>query len=72
MRSKIIAPIIALLLACSTAPAADIRRVVTALDANDKAIALFDSRVTLEPGSTPSAKLWVTDDRAGGTLVHGR
>jgi hypothetical protein len=66
MRSKIIAPIMALLLACSTAPAADIRRVVTALDANDKAIALFDSRVTLEPGSTPSAKLWVTDTAPAG------
>jgi mannose-6-phosphate isomerase-like protein (cupin superfamily) len=66
MPSKIIVPIIALLLACSTAAAADIRRVVTALDANDKAIALFDSRVTLEPGSTPSAKLWVTDTAPAG------
>ena len=39
---------------------------MTALDANDKAIALFDSRVTLEPGSTPSAKLWVTDTAPAG------
>jgi mannose-6-phosphate isomerase-like protein (cupin superfamily) len=39
---------------------------VTALDANDKAIALFDSRVTLESGSTPSAKLWVTDTAPAG------
>jgi mannose-6-phosphate isomerase-like protein (cupin superfamily) len=58
--------IVALFLACSAAAAADIRRVVTALDANDKAIALFDSRVTLESGSTPSAKLWVTDTAPAG------
>ena len=61
MTSKIFGSIVALVLACSTATAADIRRVVTALDANDKAIALFDGRVTLEPGATPSAKLWVTE-----------
>ena len=66
MTSKVIGSIFAILLTCSTAAAADIRRVVTALDANDKAIALFDSRVTLEPGSTPSAKLWVTDTAPAG------
>ena len=66
MTTKVISSIVALLLACSAAAAADIRRVVTALDANDKAIALFDSRVTLEPGSTPSAKLWVTDTAPAG------
>ena len=61
MTSNVISSIVALLLASSAAAAADIRRVVTALDANDKAIAPFDSRVTLEPGATPSAKLWVTE-----------
>ena len=61
MTSKIFGSIVALVLACSTATAADIRRVVTALDGNDKAIALFDGRVTLEPGATPSVKLWVTE-----------
>ena len=65
MTSKVIGSIVALLLACSAA-AADIRRVVTALDGNDKAIVLFDSRVALEPGSTPSAKLWVTDSAPAG------
>ena len=55
MTSKIFGSIVALVLACSSATAADIRRVVTALDANDKAIALFDGRITLEPGATPSA-----------------
>src|SRR6516225_4973370 len=61
MTSRIFGSIVALVLACSTAMAADIRRVVTALDGSDKAIALFDGRVTLEPGATPSAKLWVTE-----------
>jgi hypothetical protein len=40
MTSKVIGSIVALLLACSAAAAADIRRVVTALDANDKACAV--------------------------------
>ncbi len=66
MTSKVIGSIVALALGCSAATAADIRRVVTALDANDKAIAQFDSRVTLEPGSTSSAKLWVTDTAPAG------
>jgi mannose-6-phosphate isomerase-like protein (cupin superfamily) len=37
--------------------------VVTGLDANDKAIALFDSRLTLSPGKSgiPAANLWITD-----------
>jgi len=61
MTGRIFSSIVALVLACSSAAATDIRRVVTTLDANDKAIPLFDSRVTLEPGATPSAKLWVTD-----------
>ena len=34
---------------CSNVNAADIRRVVTGLDANNKAVALFDSRLTLIP-----------------------
>jgi hypothetical protein len=33
-----------IVLTCSAGTTADIRRVVTALDASDKAIALFDSR----------------------------
>src|SRR5260370_6566444 len=66
MPSKVIASSVALALGCSAATAADTRRVVTALDGNDKAITLFDSRVTLEPGSTPSAKLWVTDTAPAG------
>jgi mannose-6-phosphate isomerase-like protein (cupin superfamily) len=60
--------IIAVMLACSTATAADIRRVVTGLDANNKAIALFDSRLTLNPGRSgiPAANLWITDSSPPG------
>ena len=51
------------LLACSSGSAADVRRVVTGLDANDKAVVLFDSRLTLNPGGSgnPAANLWITD-----------
>ena len=54
---------VAILLGCSTGTAADIRRVVTGLDTGDKAIALFDSRLTLSPGKSgiPAANLWITD-----------
>ena len=50
MIRKTFLAIVAVVLACSAAAAADIRRVVTGLDANNKAIALFDSRLTLNPG----------------------
>src|SRR5262249_62309843 len=66
MTSKVIGSIVALFLAYSAATAADIRRVVTALNGNDKAIVLFDNRITLEPGNAPSAKLWVTDTAPAG------
>src|SRR5262245_54982857 len=61
-------PIVAVTLACSTATAADIRRVVTGLDANNKAIALFDGRLTLNPGRSgnPAANLWITDSSPPG------
>src|SRR5262249_8956321 len=72
MTSKIFGSIIALVLACATATAADIRRVVTALDGNDKAIALFDSRITLEPGATPSANPWATDATPAPLSFTGR
>jgi mannose-6-phosphate isomerase-like protein (cupin superfamily) len=52
-----------ILFACSTADASDIRRVVTGLDANNKAVVLFDSRVPLKPGEygLHSTNLWVTN-----------
>jgi mannose-6-phosphate isomerase-like protein (cupin superfamily) len=54
---------VAIMLLCSAATAADIRRVVTALGSDDKAIALFDTRMALDAGSsgTPSVILWATD-----------
>jgi mannose-6-phosphate isomerase-like protein (cupin superfamily) len=47
-------------LACSTAVADDIRRVVTGLDDNNHAVVLYDSRVPLT-GPLPSANFWITD-----------
>jgi hypothetical protein len=54
---------------CSAGAAADVRRVVTALDAGDKAIALFDSCMTLDSGSsdTPSGRSLDNECGAGGT-----
>ena len=47
----------------STAAASDIRRVVTGLDANNKAVVLFDGAMPLKPGKygLNSTNLWVTD-----------
>jgi hypothetical protein len=47
----------------STAAASDIRRVVTGLDANNKAIVMFDSAMPLKPGryGLNSTNLWVTN-----------
>jgi hypothetical protein len=47
----------------STAQASDIRRVVTGLDSNNKAVVQFDERLTLAPGPYGIAglNLWITD-----------
>jgi mannose-6-phosphate isomerase-like protein (cupin superfamily) len=60
--------IVTLLLASSSATASDIRRVVTGLDTNDKAIALFDSVLPLTPGKSgnPATNLWITDSSPPG------
>ena len=54
-----------LLVACASARADDIRRVVTGLDDNNKAVVLFDSRLPLTPAPGPypftSTNLWITD-----------
>ncbi len=55
---------VAALVACSAAAnASEIRRVVTGLDANDKAVILFDSRVPLRAGpfGLQATNLWVTN-----------
>jgi mannose-6-phosphate isomerase-like protein (cupin superfamily) len=68
MMHKTFWSICAVLLACSSATAADVRRVVTGLDANNKAVVLFDGRLTLNPGRSgnPAANLWITDSSPPG------
>src|SRR5580698_11555723 len=53
----------AILLACSTAAASDIRRVVVGLDANNKSVVMFDSQMPLKSGEygLNSTNLWVTN-----------
>jgi len=53
---------------CATATASDIRRIVTGLDAGNKAVVLFDSTLTLNPGKSgnPAANLWTTDSSPPG------
>src|ERR1700686_4332065 len=50
-------------LASSAADASDIRRVVTGLDANNKAVVMFDSRMALQTGpyGLNATNLWVTN-----------
>jgi hypothetical protein len=52
-----------ILFVTSAAAASDIRRVVTGLDANDKAVVMFDSRMPLKQGQygLNSTNLWVTN-----------
>ncbi len=52
-----------ILLACSSAVADDVRRVVTELDDNNHAVVIFDSRVPLQSGpfGISSTNLWITD-----------
>ena len=52
-----------LVLVCSQSAASDIRRVVTGLDANNKSVVQFDSRMMLAPGQygLNSINLWVTN-----------
>ena len=50
MYCRTICSFAAMLLVCSAATASDIRRVVTGLDANNKAVVMFDSRMPLQSG----------------------
>ena len=51
------------LLAAGSATASDIRRVVTGIDANNKAVVLYDGHLQLAspPSRPPSVNLWRTD-----------
>ena len=68
MIRRTVCSIVTIMLACPPATAADIRRVVTGLDTNNKAIVLFDSRMTLSPGKSgiPQTNLWMTDASPAG------
>ena len=54
---------LALVLTGSISAASEVRRVVTGLDASNKAVALFDGNIVLDPAKSgvPGANLWVTD-----------
>ena len=56
------------MLSCALAAASDIRRVVTGLDADNRAVVLFDSRVplTVGPYGLASVNLWITDTYPAG------
>ena len=58
-----ICALVAIHLVGSAAAASDIRRVVTGLDANNKAVVMFDSRMPLQPGPAglQATNLWVTN-----------
>jgi hypothetical protein len=62
-----------LALGSPAATASDIRRVVTGLDADNKAIALFDSRVPLASGpfGLASVNLWITDSYPPALVFSG-
>jgi len=60
--------LVIVVMASSPVAASDIRRVVTGLDANNKAVVLFDSRVPLEPGpfGIMGLNMWLTDSYPAG------
>ena len=68
MMRKILWAIVIILLSSSTGAASDIRRVVTALDANNRAVVLFDSRLPLSPAryGIKGLNLWITDSYPAG------
>jgi mannose-6-phosphate isomerase-like protein (cupin superfamily) len=63
MLRQIILSLAAFLLPSAAAQASDIRRVVVGLDANDRSVVMFDSRMPLKPGQfgLNSTNLWVTN-----------
>jgi len=63
MMRRVFWSFVIVVLSSSTAAASDIRRVATGLDATNKAVVLFDSRLTLAPGpyGITALNLWLTD-----------
>ncbi len=68
IRSLLYAASVFILLTGSAASSSDIRRVVTAFDADNKAVVLFDSRLQLKGAAPrpPMLNLWVTDSSPPG------
>ena len=68
MRNLLYAASAFILLAGSAVSASDIRRVVTALDADNKAVVLFDSQLQLKGAAPrpPMLNLWITDSSPPG------
>ena len=62
-----------MLLMGSIASASDIRRVVTGLDANNKAVTLFDGLIPLASGpfGIASVNLWITESYPPALLFNG-
>jgi len=73
MLRRIFWSIAAMILSFATASASDIRRVVTGLNANNKAVTLFDSRVPLAlgPFGLASVNLWITDSYPPALIFSG-
>jgi mannose-6-phosphate isomerase-like protein (cupin superfamily) len=63
MLQKAVWATVGLVASVATAQASDIRRVVTGLDANNKAVVQFDERIPLAPGpfGISGLNLWITD-----------
>jgi mannose-6-phosphate isomerase-like protein (cupin superfamily) len=68
MTSRMLYAMVALALACATATAAEVRRVVTGIDSGNKAGVLFDGKLGLNPGKSgnPAANIWITDSSPPG------
>jgi len=66
MIGKTLCSVAAILLSCVAANADDIRRVVTGLDDNNKAVILFDSSLPFTGNRNLQVQLWSTDSSPAG------
>ena len=66
MIGKLLCSMAAILLSCMTAYADDIRRVVTGLDDNNKAVILFDGRLPFTGNRNLQVQLWSTESSPPG------
>jgi len=70
---KLFCSLVVVVMATSPVAASEIRRVVTGLDANNKAVVQFDGRLPLEQGpfGITSLNLWLTDSYPAGFSFAG-